>query len=104
MPTRDGYPWRADDAALPPRKLVRMVRAQTGRAGLKHVIVRNPPVQEERKQDNVPEVEGSVRIELPSPGDRWRCPVFSGSEYTPMWVRQRTWEAHPETVAQTRAL
>ncbi|WP_346011935.1 ATP-binding protein, partial [Streptomyces sp. SID3343] len=29
---------------------------------------------------------------------------FSGSEYTPMWVRQRTWEAHPAAVAQTRDL
>ncbi|WP_237535431.1 hypothetical protein, partial [Streptomyces sp. SID3343] len=64
-----------------------MGRAQTGRAGLRHVIVRDPPVQEERERSIVPDAEWSESMGLLSPGERWLGPVFSGSEYTPMWVR-----------------
>ncbi|WP_161500743.1 ATP-binding protein [Embleya scabrispora] len=79
-----------------------MTRTRTGRAGLRHVIKRDP--SQKAEQDVAPEQAWSEAEGLLSPGERWLGAVLRGPGWVPVWVRQRVWEAHPEAVREVRAL
>ncbi|MFE5330567.1 hypothetical protein ACFRCG_29695 [Embleya sp. NPDC056575] len=79
-----------------------MGKAQTGRAGLRHVITRVRP--DERERDSVPDSQWSEADGRPSPGERRLGAMLAGPGRDPVWVRERTWESHPASVAQARAL
>ncbi len=71
------------------------------RAGMRHVIRREPPQKEERDVVSEAWSEADGRV---SPGERWLGAVLRGPGWEPMWVRQRAWESHPAAVKEARAL